>query len=1196
MALALGVEPPMQTPSPSPRRRRARRGRRRSPVPPTAGILPLEARVLPAAISLAGGALTVAASAGESNDLSVEVERAGSETWLVVTETGPGVPLTVAGSGLVTRGPGVVAAPLSAVSSLAVATGAEGDSGGEADAVALRLDPSLPTSLSVTGATGDDRITLLGTGQADTLDLQRLRNAEGFKVVRASFAGQSLSFLDFEHLGIDVSQDGADTVRLDRYIAGLGRPLEVELIGGGAGVDALQVVGEGDVPQAVEVTDGVLRIYDDPRDARDEVFLGRSDNVAIQQPLVTVEVIDEARPPGDQSLGPFFLNQLLLDTGATGLLIVDFAASELEENGIVDDGDYLEQGVSGFTPMDVSAPYRFDYAGRSGVRNTIPDARLLYSSSVSFSFLGPFGIIGMPTMVDKVVELDMSGWSEPLEAEDLSIGVEFSGALPHGLEHPRSVPLRLVDFPHDGRVGDDPLPTFAPLPFLTVEARDDGHAATGEFLLDTGAQLSLISTDLAIELGLDKNGNGTLDDEALDFIEVGGIGGTSSIPLVAVDQAAVATEDGAELVWTELLVGVLDIEVEDGPRIDGVFGMDFLTSGWAAKVLPPLLGLPGSDRDGYFSQVYFDFRDSADGVGTMILNLTPEFDEVVEPPTLPLTITHSGLESLSVATGPGDDRFAVAPSTAVLISLDGGGPDDDDELRLIPDGLPATDDGSTILVPGYLPISHSRFERVDLEPGASRLIDDGFEAPEAGPPGVFGSFIEGPPGTPWSFTGDSGVAADGSGFTAGNPTAPEGDQVAFLQRVGRFSQPVEVAESGVYRLSFRAAQRANSRGGVGHDFAVTVDGVRVALIEPAGTSYQPVELLLRLEAGTHAIGFEGINRLGGDRTSLIDAVSLARAVPGTLLGGGFEAPEAGPEDVFNSFIYRPAGTPWSFTGDSGVAADGSGFTAGNPTAPEGDQVAFLQRVGRFSQPVEVAESGVYRLSFRAAARVNSRLGPGHDFAVTVDGVEVARVEPGGASYQEVELLLSLDAGIHTIGFVGINRLGGDRTSLIDAVRLEFDSPSGGGDGFLGDGPASTPRGGLAAPLGLDRRWGEFLLDRARGGLLTLPGGSPTPTPTSPNGPWAGAGAGPTLPSRPAARVPHRESIDAASADRPALRAEGRDGPRPAPPAPDPTAPISRRTPNQVGDSRTRAPISSLDGRAEAADPRGLAERLRLTRR
>jgi len=83
------------------------------------------------------------------------------------------------------------------------------------------------------------------------------------------------------------------------------------------------------------------------------------------------------------------------------------------------------------------------------------------------------------------------------------------------------------------------------------------------------------------------------------------------------------------------------------------------------------------------------------------------------------------------------------------------------------------------------------------------LGDAGFESPALGA----GTFQYGPVVTPWAFFGGAGISGNGSGFTAGNPNAPEGGQVAFLQQTGSFSQAVNLA-AGTYRLSSPAAHRA----------------------------------------------------------------------------------------------------------------------------------------------------------------------------------------------------------------------------------------------------------------------------------------------------------------------------------------------------------------------------------------------------
>lgn len=95
--------------------------------------------------------------------------------------------------------------------------------------------------------------------------------------------------------------------------------------------------------------------------------------------------------------------------------------------------------------------------------------------------------------------------------------------------------------------------------------------------------------------------------------------------------------------------------------------------------------------------------------------------------------------------------------------------------------------------------------------------------------------------------------------------------------------------------------------------------------------------------------------------------SLAQSGP-TVGDASFETVNVGPAGNFNSFQYNPAGSPWTFTGSAGISANNSGFTQGNPPAPNGGQVAVLENAGFFSQAVTFT-AGTYTLSVVAAQRV-----------------------------------------------------------------------------------------------------------------------------------------------------------------------------------------------------------------------------------
>src|SRR5262249_59740517 len=124
------------------------------------------------------------------------------------------------------------------------------------------------------------------------------------------------------------------------------------------------------------------------------------------------------------------------------------------------------------------------------------------------------------------------------------------------------------------------------------------------------------------------------------------------------------------------------------------------------------------------------------------------------------------------------------------------------------------------------------------------------------------------------------------------------------------------------------------------------------------------------------------------------------------------------------YQYDPTGTPWSYSGSAGAADNGSGFTSGNPAAPEGRQVGFLQMTGSFSQAATLA-AGSYQITFQAAQRGNFNQG-GQDFRVLVDGVVVGTFKPGTAGYAGfTTAAFTVAAGAHTITFAGPGSAGGD---------------------------------------------------------------------------------------------------------------------------------------------------------------------------
>jgi hypothetical protein len=307
------------------------------------------------------------------------------------------------------------------------------------------------------------------------------------------------------------------------------------------------------------------------------------------------------------------------------------------------------------------------------------------------------------------------------------------------------------------------------------------------------------------------------------------------------------------------------------------------------------------------------------------------------------------------------------------------------------------------------------------------IADAGFEQVTIGD----GQFQYDPMGSPWTFSGNAGISGNYSDFTAYNPLAPEGRQVAFLQETGSFSQTVTGWAAGSYEITFDAAQRGDYQSSH-QDFSVLVDGVTVGTFIPSGAFYGSyATAVFTVTAGVHTITFQGLDSAGGDNTTFIDQVSLAQTSAASIADPSFEQVSVGA----GHFLYDPTGSPWTFSGGAGISGNSSGFTAGNPPAPDGTQVAFLQQTSSFSQTTTGWAAGSYVITFEAAQRGNHQASR-QDFNVLVDGTVVDSFTPSGTSYQSyATAAFTVTAGSHTIAFQGLDSAGGDNTAFIDEVAL-----------------------------------------------------------------------------------------------------------------------------------------------------------------
>lgn len=398
------------------------------------------------------------------------------------------------------------------------------------------------------------------------------------------------------------------------------------------------------------------------------VDLGPSDNVAWDQPRVAVELLTDAT--GSQSVGPEFFNQWLLDTGANSVMAFATAVADMEAPpyGYDTSGKFLEFGVAGDHEFDISASYRFDYAGTSGIRNTLLDTRILSDAQNDISPLGPFGIVGMPAMAGKVTTFDFSVWTH---LDDFYMNVAFGVDVPAatGPRYSVAVDNRIAFSPDEYVIAGTHPPVWDDIPFLTAIVANNGLAAGGNFLYDSGAQLSVLSTRMGKAIGLDSNNDGFLNELDANFAgyeTVGGVGGTIAAPVFFFDEIHVPTEQGVDLVWSDVLWLVLDI-VEG---LDGVLGFDLTTSGW-------IEAFPVDGKSGYIMQAQLDFRDmirdaNGEGSGTIHFDLNPEVHQLISPGGPGLEIWESGGHTTVSEIGTQDTyslALTEAPQADVTLAL-----------------------------------------------------------------------------------------------------------------------------------------------------------------------------------------------------------------------------------------------------------------------------------------------------------------------------------------------------------------------------------------------------------------------------------------------------------------------------------------------------------------------------------------------
>ena len=276
------------------------------------------------------------------------------------------------------------------------------------------------------------------------------------------------------------------------------------------------------------------------------------------------------------------------------------------------------------------------------------------------------------------------------------------------------------------------------------------------------------------------------------------------------------------------------------------------------------------------------------------------------------------------------------------------------------------------------------------------LEDNSFETP------VTASHTGNATGSAWTFTGNSGVTTyaptnpefsfTGGTTTDGTYSAPDGDQVAFLQYwsgstvESMISQSV-TASAGEYTLEFDAASRANYGQNI-PAFEVRIDGVTVATVEETSTDYMTHSITFDIPTdGEHTVSLVAVpsSNSDGDDTVLIDnlvltanSADISGSVAtndsdvdnGAVLTYALDAPVAGLTMAADgSYVLDQADAAYTALGEGETLEVVANYTVTDEHGASDQSTLSFTMTGSNDLPTVVADSAVIHEDDSASGNV-----------------------------------------------------------------------------------------------------------------------------------------------------------------------------------------------------------------------------------
>ncbi len=317
-----------------------------------------------------------------------------------------------------------------------------------------------------------------------------------------------------------------------------------------------------------------------------------------------------------------FSYPVIFDTGTSGNLMSNFVQSSL---GVPLTGEtYTDQGIGGMETFDVSVPTQLRLApisvGEGGADNLNN-----YSTIGNYKFqvrraenegLSPFDIIGTPILRNSVLKVQpnsipYSSWLPTLDYMDSTLLSSMPTTLPG---QSFKIPIQYKNFVpiENPPVNVDFNPVIPGVQIVDSRKDPDQQSAPIEWLLDTGATVTIIGRDYASRVGIDLD-----NEEPLYDILVEGIGGTQvTLFGYLVDQIVLPLSDnGGSFIFKDAVIFVPESGALPGD-LPGILGMNLL--GQSFSEIDPLFGLPLDLQESPFTEWYIDSPGQA-----LTLNMVP---------------------------------------------------------------------------------------------------------------------------------------------------------------------------------------------------------------------------------------------------------------------------------------------------------------------------------------------------------------------------------------------------------------------------------------------------------------------------------------------------------------------------------------------------------------------------------------------